>query len=214
MTGDPWRFGVEPLAQTRRFASAMRNVAAPALAQEDEHPALERLIDELGEAEQALARHAPVDPGPRVGPGAADDRRVYVDHSQDIGAFNPCFPEYAIAVDGDRASGTVSFPIVYEGPPGIVHGGFLALFFDCAIQHHNCELGQAGRTASLTVSYHRPVPVLTGLDFGIERSVAGRRITSTAVLSLAGVDLCRATMDAAVGDRSRLPVVHPRRSGP
>ena len=30
-----------------------------------------------------------------------------------------------------HASGTVTFPLVFEGPPGVVHGGVLATFFDC-----------------------------------------------------------------------------------
>ena len=34
-------------------------------------------------------------------------------------------PSTRSTVDGDRATGTVTFPIAYEGPPGIVHGGFL-----------------------------------------------------------------------------------------
>ena len=80
------------------------------------------------------------------------DGRVYLDHARDIGAYNPCFPEYDIAVDGDRAHGTVTFPVPYEGPPGIVHGGFLAVFFDCVVQHHNCDVGVAGKTTSLVAA--------------------------------------------------------------
>jgi len=54
-----------------------------------------------------------------------------------------------MTVDGDSARGSVELPIVFEGPPDIVHGGFLAVFFDCVIQHHNCELGVAGKTTDL-----------------------------------------------------------------
>jgi len=75
---------------------------------------------------------------------------VYLDHGRDIGSYNPCFPEYEIRVEGDKAWGTVSFPVAYEGPPGCVHGGFLAVFFDCVIQHHNCDYGVAGNFGSVT----------------------------------------------------------------
>ena len=62
----------------------------------------------------------------------------------------PCFPEYDDhGRRRSRASGTVTFPIVYEGPPGIVHGGFLAVFFDSVMQHHNCDVGVAGKTTAM-----------------------------------------------------------------
>jgi hypothetical protein len=190
----------------------MRRVAGLALSMEHEDTALDRLINELRRTEQELAHRTPADPAPRVGSAATVDQRVYIDHSQDIGSYNPCFPEYTIEVAGDRAHGGVAFPIAFEGPPGIVHGGFLAVFFDCVIQDHNCEAGQTGKTASLSVTYHQPVPLLTPLRFEIQRALAGRRITSTARLSLDADVLSTATMDAAAGDRGRLPSVSPRRS--
>jgi hypothetical protein len=183
-----------------------------AIAVEREDPAVSRLIDALHAAEQELIERGPPDHAPRIGPTANSEGRVYLDHSRDIGAYNPCFPEYSITVDGDNASGTVIFPLAYEGPPGIVHGGFLAVFFDCVIQDHNCEAGQTGKTVSLSMAYERPAPLLTSLEFDVERSVVDRRIRSTARLTLDGVVLCRASMDAVASDRSRLPEVSPRRS--
>src|SRR5574342_1350808 len=181
-----WSFGVEPLPESLALASLLRSVAGLVLSLEAPHPAVERLAAALRSAEAELGKLAPPDPAPRIGPEAAANRRVYVDHSRDIGAFNPCFPTYQIRVVGDRASGTVDFPIVYEGPPGLVHGGFLALFFDSIVQHHNCDVGLAGKTTSLTVTYRRPTPLLTELHFEMERSVDERRITSTARLMADG----------------------------
>jgi hypothetical protein len=192
----------------------MRTVAGLVLSLEAPHPALERLAAALRTAETELARIAPADPWPRIGPEAAASRRVYIDHSGDVGAFNPCFPAYQIRVDGDRAAGTVRFPIVYEGPPGIVHGGFLALFFDSVVQHHNCELGLAGKTTSLGVRYRRPTPLLTDLAFEVERSVEEHRITSLARLRADGVVLCEAEVRAVAGNRAALPEVSPRRVAP
>ena len=116
-------------------------------------------------------------------------------------------------MDGDRASGTVEFPVAYEGPPGIVHGGFLALFFDCAVQHHNCAVGQAGKTTSLALRYRRPAPLLAPLRVSIERAAGGGRIRSTA--RLAGGDrlLCEAEVEAIAADRAALPEVSPRGGG-
>jgi len=209
-----WTFGEEPLPQTLAVAPLLRRVESRLLALEHDDPAVAQLIEDLRAAEHALSTRGPADATPRLGDDAPADRRVYLDHSRDIGAYNPCFPEYEISVDGDRASGSVRFPLVYEGPPGVVHGGFLATFFDCAIQHHNCDVGVAGKTTSLLVEYRRPTPVDAPLFFAIERATDGRRITSRARLSSGDDTLCTATMEAVAGDRSRLPHVSPRRSAP
>jgi hypothetical protein len=93
----------------------------------------------------------------------------------------------------------------------LVHGGFLAVFFDSVIQHHNCDVGVAGKTTSLTVNYRRPTPLLTELQFEVERAVDDRRITSTARLVTGGVVLSDAQMSAVAGSLDKLPEVSPRR---
>ncbi|MDT3442702.1 MULTISPECIES: PaaI family thioesterase [unclassified Pseudofrankia] len=207
-----WTFGLEPLPEAADAAARLRRVAGLVLALERPAAALDELLGALDRAERALSRCVPADPAPRVGPAADGDGRPYVDHSRHIGAFNACFPEYTIEVDGGRATGTVNFPVVYEGPPGLVHGGFLALFFDAAIQHHNCEVGEAGKTAGLELRYRRPTPLLTDLSFELTRTVEGTRIRSTGRLLAGHVVLCDARVDAVRGQRSRLPAVSPRRA--
>jgi hypothetical protein len=209
-----WTFGVEPLPQVLTVAPLLRSVIGSLLSLEQADAAVDRLIGELRSASESLAHRRPADLAPRIGSHPRPERRVYIDHSRSIGAYNPCFPEYDIEVGGDRAWGTVCFPLAYEGPPGVVHGGFLGLFFDCAIQHHNCDAGVAGKTTSLSLSYDRPTPLLKTLEFEIDRSTAARRITSRARLSIDGTTLCSATMEAVAGDRSNLPDVSPRRTGP
>jgi acyl-coenzyme A thioesterase PaaI-like protein len=209
-----WTFGTEPLPQTMAAADLLRRVTSLVLALEGDEPDVDRLIADLRRAEDALAARVPADPAPRVGPAASGDGRVYLDHARDIGAFNPCFPEYRLEVDGDHATGSVTFPVAYEGPPGIVHGGFLAVFFDCAAQHHNCDVGAAGKTTSLALRYRRPTPLLTPLTFTLERTAADGRIRSTGQLLADGRVLCEAEVDAIAGDRAALPEVSPRRSAP
>ena len=206
-----WQFGVAPLPQALALAPLLRRLTASVLSLEHEEIEVEALIEHIRAAQRLLEERAPLNPAPRVGPDALSDQRVYIDHSRAIGAYNACFPEYTMQVDGDRAWGTVSFPLAYEGPPGIVHGGFLALFFDCAIQHHNCDLGTAGKTTALNLSYRRPTPLLQTVQFEIERSADDRRISSHSKVMLDGTLLCAATMEAVAGDRSRLPMVSPRR---
>jgi acyl-coenzyme A thioesterase PaaI-like protein len=208
---EPWTFGVEPLPESLELAPVLRRVTSLVLSLEASDPAVTKLLADLRDAEAALARVAPRAMAPRVGDDPPGDGRAYIDHSRDIGAFNPGFPEYSISVDGNRATGTVTFPVAFEGPPGVVHGGVLATFFDSAIQHHHCDVGVAGKTTSLLVEYKRPTPVGVELSFTIERE-ADRRLTSRATLEHDGTTLCIATMEAVAGDRSRLPAVSPRRT--
>jgi len=207
-----WVFGAEPLDETQQLAAVLRRLTSLALAQETPSPTVRALIERLAEAERSLAEEVPASPVARVGANAGGDGRVYLDHARDIGSFNPSFPVYEMTVDGDTARGSVEFPIVYEGPPGIVHGGFLAVFFDCVIQHHNCEVGVAGKTTDLQLRYRRPTPLLTRLDFDIVRTVDGDRIESNARLLLGEKVCAEARMLAVAGDRANLPVVSPRRA--
>jgi hypothetical protein len=209
---DRWAFGVDPLPQTMRVASLLRRVTSLTLALEDEDDEIERLIVDLERCEAVLRQRVPPEPGPRVGDGAARPGRVYLDHAFDIGSYNPSFPEYVIDVEGDRARGSVTFPIAYEGPPGLVHGGFLAVFFDCVVQHHNCQLGLAGKTTSLLLTYLRPTPLLTELSFVLDRTIGNDRITTVGTLSAGDKVTCTAEVGAIAGVRANLPEVSSRRT--
>ncbi len=209
-----WTFGAEPLPQTLVVAPLLRRIAGLVQSLEQEDGAVDQLIEDLRRAEATLAARVPADAAPRIGVDAAVEQRVYVDHSRDIGAFDPCFPEYEMVVDGNRASGSVTFPIAFEGPPGIVHGGVLATFFDCVAQHQNCDVGVAGKTRSLLVEYRLPTPLGVALKFEIERETDDRRIRSRVRLFRDDDTLCTGTIEAVAGDLSRLPPVSPRRMRP
>jgi hypothetical protein len=189
--GPAARFGEAPLAQTVAAAGAIRRLGALLLSLEHAHPTVDTIVAQIGEWESELSAAVPPDSAPRIGVDEAGAQRVYLDHATDIGAFNPCFPEYHFdRLDGEIASGRVAFPLVYEGPPGLVHGGFLAVFFDSIIQHQNCVIGLSGKTRSLQVTFRRPTPVLSELRFDISRSRVERGITSTARLLLDEEVLC------------------------
>jgi hypothetical protein len=185
------RFGEAPLAQTVVAAGAIRRLSSLLLSLEQAHPTVDAIVAQIGDWERELGAAAPPDSAPRIGSDEDGSRRVYLDHATDIGAFNPCFPEYRFDhLDAQTASGRVAFPLVYEGPPGLVHGGFLAVFFDCVMQHQNCLAGLSGKTRFLNVKFRRPTPVLTELRFDITRSQLERGITSTARLLLDDEVLC------------------------
>ncbi len=203
-TGDA-KFGEAPLAQTVAAAGAMRRLSSLLVSLEHAHPTVDAMLAKFAEWESERAAAAPADNAPRIGEIPDDPRRVYLNHATDIGAYNPCFPEYRFDhLDADKGTGHVFFPLVYEGPPGLVHGGFLGVFFDCVIQHHNCVTGLSGKTRSLTVTFRRPTPVLTELRFDIVRSQQKRGIASTARLLLDDEVLCSGEVNTLASPPDKL----------
>ena len=178
--------------------------------------ALEHPSAELARAHRRAARRAGTARGARAGrpPARASatmpdpGRRVYLDHSRDVGDYNACFPVYELGGARRPRRGAGQVPVVYEGPPGVVHGGFLAVFFDCVLQQLNCDMGGAGKTRALSLRYRRPVP-----DPHRART-RGRRAPSTeSSHPLHGRAAprrhgdVRAEMSAVLGDRDALPGV-------
>jgi len=207
-----WTFGVAPLPEVVELAEELRELTSVVLALETAPEALRALTEQLRAARTALARDLPADLAPRIGPDPDPGQRVYMDHSRDVGDFNPCFPLYSLAVADNRADGEVEFPLCYEGPPGIVHGGFLAVFFDLVLQQLNCDLGVAGKTVSIAMRYRRPTPLLRRLRVTARRTVDGDRIHSEGELYDGDELLCSAEMSAVAGRVENLPAVSPRRS--
>jgi hypothetical protein len=205
-TNDDRRFGEQPLAQTVAAAGAMRRLTSLLLSLGGPHPTVDRMVAQFADWEHELAGAAPTDPAPRLSTDI-ETKRIYLEHAFDIGAYNPCFPEYRFDHLGpETAAGTVMFPLVFEGPPGFVHGGFLGVFFDCVTQHQNCAVAQSGRTRSLSVTYRRPTPVLIELRFDIVRTQADRSITSTARLLYDDDVLCIGELNALAMPPEQLTV--------
>ena len=207
-----WVFGVTPLPEVVELAQELRDLTSAVLALETAPDELRALTEQIRAAREHLARDLPPDLAPRIGPDPDPGQRVYMDHSRDVGAFNPCFPLYSLSCADDRADGEVEFPLCYEGPPGIVHGGFLAVFFDLVLQQLNCDLGVAGKTTTLAMRYRRPTPVLRRLRVTAHRTVDGDRIHSEGELYDGDELLCTAEMSAVAGRVENLPAVSPRRA--
>jgi hypothetical protein len=193
MAGSP-RFGEQPLPQTVAAAAAMRRLTGLLISLEHAHPTVEAMLAKFAQWEAELDAAAPPDFAPRVGPDPDCVRRVYLQHAFDVGDFNPSVPEYRFdRMEHGSAAGRITFPVVYEGPPGFVHGGFLGVFVDCVVQHHNLATGSSGMTRTMTVTYRRPVPLLTDLSFDIVRTEATEgapMATSTVRLLIADDVLC------------------------
>lgn len=120
----------------------------------------------------------------------------HVRHSPLSGTSNPLAPPmrmWTVSTDEhghSRTEAAVRFGAAYEGPPGHVHGGYLAAMFDEVLGRSQ---GQAGFTAYLTVTYRRPTPLFRDLDLtaGVER-VEGRKRFIRGTCHLDGVLLTEA----------------------
>jgi uncharacterized protein (TIGR00369 family) len=105
-------------------------------------------------------------------------------YSPVYGPGNPVAPpmEAASTPDG-RATGRVTLGKPHEGPPGLVHGGVVATLLDHVLARAVRAAGRGGLTATLTVTYRRPVqlgvPLLATAETG---ATDGRRTTATARL--------------------------------
>jgi acyl-coenzyme A thioesterase PaaI-like protein len=103
------------------------------------------------------------------------------------GPGNPIAAPLHIDVSAEgRVSGRATLGKPYEGPPGLVHGGFTALLLDHVLARAARSAGHGGLTSSLTVRFRRPVPLGVPLVLtGQLESVDGRRATSRATLAAA-----------------------------
>ncbi len=107
------------------------------------------------------------------------DPFAFFDHSPMLGQANPLAPPIELWVDDGVVHGRATFGAAYEGPPGCVHGGFVAAAFDEVLGSTQSLSGRPGMTARLAVDYRKPTPLHTELRFEGELvGVDGRKITT------------------------------------
>ncbi|WP_264888827.1 PaaI family thioesterase, partial [Dietzia sp. NCCP-2495] len=108
-----------------------------------------------------------------------------------IGARNPVSPPLEpVAFPDGTVRCELELGIEYQGPPGCVHGGIVALVFDEMLGLANAAAGSVGLTADLNISYKSPTPLGAPLRFDARQvRVEGRKIWTSGTLH-AGDRLC------------------------
>jgi acyl-coenzyme A thioesterase PaaI-like protein len=106
-------------------------------------------------------------------------------YSPIYGPGNPVAPPLVATDSSDgRAIGRVTLGKPHEGPPGLVHGGVVATVLDHVLARAVRAGGRGGLTATLTLTYRRPVqlgvPLVATAEIGTSD---GRRTTATARLA-------------------------------
>jgi hypothetical protein len=139
-----------------------------------------RIVDDLRAA--ARSRH-----GVPAEPAADTGHHDYLPRSPVVGIASPIAPPLKWEVRDGAVHAYGIFPTACEGPPGFVHGGWIALAFDEVLGIANVASGHAGMTGRLTVRYRRPTPLRREVRFeGAVERVEGRRVVTRATLTVDG----------------------------
>lgn len=171
-------------AERRRLASAMREVIERLVTSDAPEDELRIAADNLERYAARLATHAR-----RALPfgfsetANAGDVTALFDYSPMIGLSNPMSPPITLRIEDDVVRGTATFGSAFEGPPGHVHGGFVAAAFDEVLGFCQSMSGSPGMTGTLTIRYRKPTPLHTELRFDARVTrVEGRKIFTVGTL--------------------------------
>jgi len=159
--------------ETRRLINAVTMLDIGGLGAEGPAP-VRALAAEVADLAARVASLPRLAGGPAEAGG--DDARL-LERSGITGASNPLSAPLHIWLDGDRVRGWAEYAHQYEGPPGCVHGGFVAAAFDDLLGAAQTLAGIAGFTGTLTIRMLKPTPLLRRIDYegGVDR-VEGRKI--------------------------------------
>lgn len=146
-------------ARVRQLIDATVAADAPAEA----ISAATRAVDD---ALALLTPHVPAVRPPRYPMGVSfDSPAELMPFDPIMGPMNPMAPPLDFAVEDGRSVGRARFGTPYEGPPGCVHGGVIALAFDQVLNVANLMAGVAGPTKRLSLRFRRPTPLNVALVF-------------------------------------------------
>ncbi|HEX3898035.1 MAG TPA: PaaI family thioesterase [Mycobacteriales bacterium] len=105
------------------------------------------------------------------------------DHNPVAGPANPLSPPMNVEVvdtETDEVGAEVTMRPIHEGPPGGVHGGWVATLLDQLLGIANIASGNPAMTGELTIRYRRMTPVGVPLTLRARTDSAdGRRMTTS-----------------------------------
>jgi acyl-coenzyme A thioesterase PaaI-like protein len=139
-------------------------------------------LEDVEEAIALIAQALDKVNAPNGVPGSAASESHFSDRSPFYGAMNPLSMPMEMGQDtsiGEFGAviGRATFTEPYEGPPGHVHGGFIAAAFDEVLGMAQSFTGRPGMTGKLSVTYRSPTPLHTKIEFrGWVEKVDGRKI--------------------------------------
>jgi acyl-coenzyme A thioesterase PaaI-like protein len=171
-----------------RLAETVRHVIDAVLTAED---ATEDELDAAAEAAERIAADLHRVQELHARPSGVRGREEmshddYLPRSPLVGEVSPLAPPFAYEYRDNRLTGTGVFHAAYEGPPGYVHGGWIALAFDEILGMANIAAGHPGMTGRLSIRYRRPTPLHTDVTIeGWTEQIDGRRIVTRGTMTAA-----------------------------
>lgn len=175
------------VAATRELISAVSLTDVPAAEQSAAAAQLRRMAADLTTATRSRVVRVPLPPGPLEGQviGTADPV---------LGRFNPVAPPLRVTVDPAGARASLVPGAIFEGPPGALHGGYIAMLLDAVMGTLVRSLGISAVTATLSLKYLRPTPLDHRLQLCARvLSREQRKVTVEGGISAGGVETVRAT---------------------
>lgn len=181
--------------EMRRLAGSMRTIIERLVATDAPEEMLAEAADELAHVALGFDRFAPAkrfEGFAEVTLGGGDPHALF-EHSPFVGRANPLAPPIRLREAGGSVHADVTFGSAYEGPPGCVHGGYIAGAFDEVLGATQTLTGQPGMTGTLTVKYRNPTPLHREVRFvGELVKIEGRRIHTQGRLYFADVPCAEA----------------------
>jgi hypothetical protein len=153
--------------------------------------------DELAKVEERLADAREAFTGladiRSVGLHLAPHDNSLFERSPLSGRSNALAVPLVLEFEGLTTRGNATYPDYYEGPPGLVHGGYVISAFDDLLGVAQAASGIAGFTGTLTVKLLGGTPLNRRIDYeaGV-RSVSGRKVVAWGTATLDGVVLAEA----------------------
>ncbi|MFN8035865.1 MAG: PaaI family thioesterase [Acidimicrobiia bacterium] len=172
--------------ERRDLADAVRHLLDAVLTAEDApDAALAAAARDVERVTTALVGHSDAHRGART--RRETSHGDYLHRSPLVGTVNPAAAPFAYQHRDARLHADGVFHAAYEGPPGYVHGGWIALAFDEVLGMANVATGHPAMTGRLSVRYRRPTPLHVPVHIEAwTEQVDGRRVVARATMAAGG----------------------------
>ncbi|WP_372865426.1 PaaI family thioesterase [Spongiibacter sp.] len=152
-------------AQLLRVTQALQETLELSIDLNADAERLAELASQLETVNEQLSAHQGEKIMPYFNMEYGDQLREALPYGPATGRYNAYSPDMDVRNNGDRVVSDIRFGKRHEGPPNSVHGGITSLVFDQLLAFACLRNNTPGYTASLQVSYRKPLPLHKALRF-------------------------------------------------
>lgn len=151
--------------ELKRLTAALQHTLELSLNVNASSDELAAMTSQLNKLNQDLQAHQGQKLMPYYNANAGERLQDILPYGPATGAYNAYSPDIDVELEGNKVVSTVTFGWRHEGPPNSVHGGIISLLFDQLLAFACLNNNTPGYTASLQVSYRKPLPLFRELRF-------------------------------------------------